>query len=87
MEDPTLRPMEASDRDCFSVNFLGRTVDCDSLSDAVAVKTANDILIGDDPTPYRPDQLMSIASVLERYGCLAAADVLAHWAHFGRDIT
>jgi len=79
--------MEASDRDCFSVTFLGRTVHCDSLSDAVAVKTANDILIGDDSTPYRPDQLVSMASVLERYGCRAAADVLAHWAESGRDLT
>jgi hypothetical protein len=66
----------AYEADLFQVTLLGRTVECISLSDAAAVKTANDILLGDDPTPYASSQLAPLADVLVRYGQRWAADKL-----------
>jgi len=60
----------------FQVSLAGRLIDCVSLDDAVAIKAANDILAGDDPTPYSPEQLAPLASVLSRYGFHRAAELL-----------
>jgi hypothetical protein len=60
----------------FQVSLAGRLIDCVSLEDAVAIKAANDILTGDDPTPYSADQLAPITNVLSRYGFHRAAELL-----------
>jgi hypothetical protein len=60
----------------FEVSLAGHPVGCETLSDAVAIKTANDILMGEDPTPYSPEQLEPIAAVLMRYGFYRVAELL-----------
>jgi hypothetical protein len=64
-------------RELFHVMLLGQTVDCAALEDAAAVKAANDILTGDDPTPYLPEHLAKLVDVLIRYGRRQAANALA----------
>jgi hypothetical protein len=68
--------MQASDEEIFSIMLNGQAVECGSLEDAVAVKTAADILHGDDPTPYLPVQLERLAAVLVRYGQRRTAAML-----------
>ena len=60
----------------FEVELGGQMVACATLADAVAIKTANDILLGDDPTPYSSEQLAPLAGVLIRYGYARAAELL-----------
>jgi hypothetical protein len=60
----------------FEVSLAGHMVGCKSLVDAVAIKTASDILTGEDPTPYSPEQLKPIVAVLLRYGFCRMAELL-----------
>ena len=60
----------------FEVSLAGHVVGCETLADAVAIKSANDILMGDDPTPYTAEQLKPIVAVLLRYGFCRVADLL-----------
>ena len=60
----------------FEIELLGRIVECHSLDDATAIKSANDILLGNDPTPYSLAQLRPLVHVLSRYGQGWAADKL-----------
>lgn len=60
----------------FHVSLAGELVGCDSLEDAIAIKSANDILTGDDPTDYSEEQLAPLAAVLLRYGYVRAAESL-----------
>jgi hypothetical protein len=60
----------------FEVSLAGYMVGCESLADAVAIKAANDILTGEDPTPYSPEQLKPITAVLLRYGFCRVAELL-----------
>ena len=60
----------------FEVLLAGHRVGCATLEDAAAIKAANDILSGDDPTPYSQAQLRPIAAVLERYGLFRAAELI-----------
>jgi hypothetical protein len=60
----------------FQVSLVGELVGCDSLDDAIAIKSANDILLGDDPTSYSHEQLAPLAAVLVRYGYARAAEAL-----------
>jgi hypothetical protein len=60
----------------FQVSLAGRVVGCDSLEDAIAIKSANDILMGEDPTSYSEEQLAPLAEVLIRYGYVRAAESL-----------
>jgi hypothetical protein len=57
--------------------LLGRTFYCVLLSDAAAIKTANDILTGDDPTIYVPHHLSPLIEVLQKYSQLWAAERLS----------
>jgi hypothetical protein len=66
----------ATSGEVFEVEVLGRMIGCASLDDAAAVKSANDILLGNDPTPYSLIQLKPLAQVLTRYGLGWAADRL-----------
>jgi len=68
--------MQASDEEIFSIMLNGQAVECGSLEDAVAVKTAADILCGADPTRYLPEQLRRLADVLLHYGQGHAAAML-----------
>jgi hypothetical protein len=65
------------DAENFPIPLAGHVVNCTSLSDAVAVKTAEDILSGADPTPYLPAALQRIADILVRYHRADAAQRLA----------
>jgi len=67
--------------DTFSITLAGRVVECVSLEDAVAVKTAEDILSGQDSTPYQPATLERLAEVLVRYHRLDAAEALRSDGH------
>jgi hypothetical protein len=60
----------------YRVKLCGQVVECLTLRDAAAVKTADDILRGDDPTPYRREQLEPWADVLLQYGQRQAARTL-----------
>jgi hypothetical protein len=60
----------------FQVTLAGQLVGCQSLDDAIAIKSANDILMGDDPTSYSDEQLAPLAAVLMRYGYVRAAESL-----------
>jgi hypothetical protein len=63
----------------FPIDFLGETIACETLEDAVAVTTASDILFRDDPTPYKQERLDEIADTLSRYGREKAAGVIRTW--------
>ena len=56
------------DAEVFTVDLLGVPVDCTTLEDAVAVKTANDIFTNADITPYRMDVILPFVRALGRYG-------------------
>jgi hypothetical protein len=59
---------QVCDAEVFSVLLLGVPVNCTTLEDAVAVKTANDIFTGVDPTPYRHEIVRPFVRVLGQYG-------------------
>jgi hypothetical protein len=64
--------------DLFVVNLQGVLVSCDSLDDAVAVKTANDVLRWQSAGDFTPRELDRFAGVLIRYGRDAEAETLSH---------
>jgi hypothetical protein len=66
--------------DTFRVAFRGSTVECSSMADAVAFKTADAILTNAGPCDQSPSQLDRIADVLRVYGHVEAADVVTHLA-------
>ena len=66
--------------DHFKVLFLGGTIVCASLEDAMAVTTANNILTNEIPWPYPGSRLKEIADVLLRYNRGFAAGVLTQRA-------
>ncbi|HEX6963465.1 MAG TPA: hypothetical protein VF175_16480 [Lacipirellula sp.] len=61
----------------FEVLLGGRLVGCATLEDAICIKAANDILVGDDPTTYSAEQLAPLVAVLNRYGFNWAAELIA----------
>jgi hypothetical protein len=69
--------MEANG-DTFLVGLQGRLVECRSLKDAVAVKTAEDLLR--DRWSSTPSELHRLADVLTRCGCQDEAELLTHRA-------
>jgi hypothetical protein len=66
--------------DLFVANLQGELVSCDSLDDAVAVKTANDILRYRTDCDFTPRELDRLAGVLIRYGRDADAETLSHYS-------
>jgi hypothetical protein len=62
--------------DHFEVMLLGQPVDCESLGDAATIKTVADIFSGADHTPYLPQHVERLVSVLVRYKRRPAADNL-----------
>ena len=66
--------------DQFVVTLQGELVSCDSLDDAVAVKTANDILRDRTDSDFTPRELDRLAAVLMRYGRDAEAETLSHYS-------
>jgi hypothetical protein len=65
--------------DRFPIDFLGQTIECESLADAATIKTVRDMLLGHDPTPYKAQTLDDFARVLERYDLASAAQVIRDW--------
>jgi hypothetical protein len=82
LEGPIMHAHNASqdDAETFLISLTGQVVRCVSLEDAVAVKTAEDILCGHDSTPYLPATLDRIADVLIRYHRLDVAEQLVRRA-------
>lgn len=70
-------PISPNDAEVFPVDLVGVPVNCATLEDAVAVKTANDIFNNADPTPYRRDVILPFVRVLGRYGRHAEAQRLS----------
>jgi hypothetical protein len=68
-------PGVAAERDVFLASFQGELIECATILDAVAVKTADSILAGRF-TASRPRQLERLAAVMSRYGRPGAADSL-----------
>ena len=53
--------MYSTDRDVFVAMFKGRSIVCDSVDDAVAVKTADEILAKLTEHEYTPRKLERLA--------------------------
>jgi hypothetical protein len=62
--------------DSFLVGFEGRLIECFSLEDAIAVKSAQRALLEDTECDAKPGQLERWAKVMERYDALEAAGQL-----------
>jgi hypothetical protein len=69
---------EDQSHDLFVVNLGGALIYCESLDDAVAVRTANDVLSLHTESDYTPRELDRLAGVLNRYGHDAEAETLSH---------
>jgi hypothetical protein len=67
-------------RNSFVAVFQGRSIECDSLEDADALKTASDLIAVDAPPDLGPRQIDRLAEVLQRYNLHAAAYRLSHLA-------
>ena len=78
--------MPLSDGDIFNVTLRGATVPCRSLNDAVDVKTAEDIIAGNDLTHYQPEELERLAAVVTRYKKSVAAAALLDKAKLLRGV-
>jgi hypothetical protein len=68
-------PCVSVERDVFLARFLDGLIECDTMLDAVAVKTADDILSGRS-SACRPIHLERLAAVLNHYGQLAGSEML-----------
>jgi hypothetical protein len=66
----------------FPTELCGQIVECFTLEDAVAIRMADAILSGNDPTPYNAERLKRLTTALLRYGQSGVADQLAiHLGH------
>lgn len=63
--------------DVFLAPLQGRLVECISIEDAVAIKTANGIIGNSESRRFSPFALDRLVVVLRRYGCDTAADAIA----------
>ena len=63
------------DGDVFLVPLNGRSVECTSIEDAIAIKTADDLLRDGDACT--PSELHRLAGILTRYGCRPEAEKLS----------
>jgi hypothetical protein len=70
-------PDTPANRDQFSIELCGHIVECLTLEDAVAIRMADAILSGGDPTTYSAERLKRLTDVLVRYGHRSIADQLA----------
>jgi hypothetical protein len=64
--------------DVFITPLRGRLVNCSSLDDAVAVRTANDLL--ESPDGETAAECQRLAAILTRYDCVDEAQELSHRA-------
>jgi hypothetical protein len=64
--------------DTFVVHLRGRSIKCTSLEDAVAIKTADDVLR--DMHGMTAEELHRLAEVLLRYDCPDEAETFMHEA-------
>ena len=78
--------MPIHDGDVFKVALRGAMIACQSLNDAVDVKTAEDIFAGNDLTHYQPEELERVATVLTRYQQSVFADALLNKAKLLRGL-
>jgi hypothetical protein len=67
-----------ADGDVFIAHLRGRLVNCISIDDAVAVKTAEALLRNGDAAT--PSELQRLAGILTRYDCHEEAQELSHQA-------
>jgi hypothetical protein len=72
--------MKSEGGDTFVVAFQGRLVECFSLEDAIAIKTAGDILADFTTPDASAAELSRLSVTLQRYDLADAAHQLAHHA-------
>jgi hypothetical protein len=70
-------PSSADSGDRFTIELCGYVVECLTLEDAVAIRMADAILAGGDPTTYSAERLKTLTDVLVRYGHRSIAEQLA----------
>ena len=70
-------PVNFDNGDLFSIDLCGHIVECLTLEDAVAIRMADAILSGGDPTTYSAERLKRLTDVLVRYGHRSIAEQLA----------
>jgi hypothetical protein len=70
-------PVNSDSGDRFPIELCGYIVNCLTLEDAVAIRMADAILFGGDPTTYRAERLKRLTDVLVRYGHRNIAEQLA----------
>ena len=73
----SVMPDPSANRERFPIELCGQVVECFTLEDAVAIRMADAILSGGDPTPYNADRLKPLTITLVRYGHRSIADQLA----------
>jgi hypothetical protein len=78
----SVMPDSPANRDRFPIELRGKIVECFTLDDAVAIRMADAILSGSDPTPYSAERLKRLTTALVRYGQRDIAEQLA--IHLGR---
>jgi hypothetical protein len=61
-------PDMPANRERFPIELCGEFVECFTLEDAVAIRMADAILSGSDPTPYSAERLKRLTTALVRYG-------------------
>jgi len=69
--------------DRFPIELCGHIVECLTLEDAVAIRMADAILSGGDPTPYSAERLKRLTTALVRYGHSGIAEQLARQTGHG----
>ena len=70
-------PDSPANRERFPIELCGQIVECFTLEDAVAIRMADAILSGSDPTPYSAERLKRLTTALLRYGQTDIAEQLA----------
>ena len=72
-----------ANRERFPIELCGQIVDCFTLEDAVAIRMADAILSGSDPTPYSAERLKPLTTALLRCGHRGIAEQLASQLGYG----
>ena len=70
-------PANSDSGDRFPIELCGHLLDCLTLEDAVAIRMADAILSGGDPTTHSAERLERLTDVLVRYGHRSIAEQLA----------
>ncbi len=78
MDHAVNNAVDNSDADVFLASLQGNVVQCSTVEDAIAIKTADSLLR--DGGVATSSELDRLADVVTRYGCLKAGELLSHRA-------